>query len=116
LGGWSVSIVGGAASAIRSTRSGCSAASASALGTPREYPTTVARSVPVASITATASSMKSLLRYEAGPWGRSDRPLPRPSNVTTRKCRAKYGICNFHTRECTIDHGGSSRTVSSPSP
>jgi hypothetical protein len=43
-------------------------------------------------------------------------PLPRPSNVTTRKCRARYGICIFQWRECTIDHVGRSITLGSPSP
>ena len=40
--------------------------------------------------------------------GRSERPLPRPSKVTTRKWRARYGICAFQSREWTIDHVGSS--------
>ena len=48
--------------------------------------------------------------------GRSDFPLPRGSNVTTRQWRAKYGICIFQYREWTIDHVGTSRIVGSPSP
>ena len=41
-------------------------------------------------------------------------PLPRPSNVMTRKWRAKYGICVFQCREWTIDHVGRRRTVDRP--
>ena len=37
--------------------------------------------------------------------GRSERPLPRGSNVTTRKWRERYGICAFQRRECEIGHG-----------
>ena len=48
--------------------------------------------------------------------GRSERPLPRPSNVTTRQCRARYGICIFQCREWMIDHVGSRNTVGSPAP
>jgi hypothetical protein len=36
--------------------------------------------------------------------------------VTTRQCRARYGICIFQWREWTIDQVGSSRTVGSPLP
>ena len=32
-----------------------------------------------------------VVTYDGRGNGRSDRPFPRPSNVTTRKCRARYG-------------------------
>ena len=35
-------------------------------------------------VTAMASAMSSLVRYASAPCGRSDKPLPRPSNVMTR--------------------------------
>ena len=75
-----------------------------------------ARSVPVASITASASAANSSSRYASGSGGRSERPLPRPSNVSTRQCRARYGICIFQCREWTIDQVGRSSTVGSPEP
>ena len=52
--------------------------------------------------------------YAAVAVGRSDRPLPRPSKASTRKWRAKYGICAFHTRECTSVQVGMNRIVWSP--
>ena len=70
-------------------RSGWSAARLMAYPAPIERPATTARSVPVASSTATASATNSVPAYAAGPGGRSERPLPRPSNVTTRKWRAR---------------------------
>ena len=54
--------------------------------------------------------------YAAAPDGRSERPLPRPSYVTTRKCRARYPTWAFQTRECTMLHAGISSTVVSPPP
>ncbi len=44
--------------------------------------------------------------YASAPVGRSERPLPRPSKVTTFRWRARYGICIFQHREWTIDHVG----------
>ena len=98
------------------TRSGCSAARISPRGVPSEYPTMTARSVAVASSTASASSANSRSSYASDTVGRSERPLPRPSNVTTRCSRARNGICPFHCREWMIDHVGSSRKVGSPEP
>ena len=72
-----------------STRSGCSAASSKPRWPPSEKPTITARSVPVASSTASASSANSRSSYAAGSGGRSDLPLPRPSNATTRQWRAR---------------------------
>lgn len=99
-----------------STRSGCSAASSIARCAPRESATITAASVPVSSMTARASAANSASAYAPRPFGRSERPLPRGSNVTARKCRAKYGTCAFHTRECTRVHVGRKSTVGSPSP
>jgi hypothetical protein len=72
--------------------------------------------VPLASITASVSRAYSVSANAAGSSERSERPLPRGSNTTTRKWRAKYGTCAFQTRECTIAHGGTNTTVGSPSP
>ena len=82
----------GAMNTMPSTRSGWCAPSSSDRSAPRESDTSVARSVPVASITARASAANSSSRYASGSGGLSDRPLPRPSNVSTRAWRAKYGI------------------------
>jgi hypothetical protein len=76
----------------------------------------VARSVAVASITISASSANSVVLYASAPTGRSERPFPRPSKVTTRKCLARYGICAFQNREWMIDHVGSNKIVRSPEP
>jgi len=81
---------------------------------PTESETMTARSVAVASITARASAANSASPYPVS--GRSERPLPRPSKVITRQCRARYGICIFQCREWTIDHVGSRKTVGSPEP
>ena len=54
--------------------------------------------------------------YAAASAGRSERPLPRPSNATTRQWRARYGICIFQWREWTSDHVGRRSTVGSPEP
>ena len=99
-----------------STRSGWPAASSSERSAPRDSAASTADSVPVASITARASAANSGSAYCSGSGGRSDFPLPRPSNVTTRKRRARYGICSFQKREWMIDHVGISSTVVSPSP
>ncbi len=56
---------------------------------PADAETVIADSVPVASITASASSANSFGEYAASLCGRSERPLPRPSKVTTRKWRAR---------------------------
>ena len=66
-------------------------------------------------MTISASSANSVVLYASAPTGRSERPLPRPSKVTTRKCLARYGICAFQNREWMIDHVGSSRLSARPS-
>ena len=104
----------GAMATRPSTRSGWPAASRLPHLAPAERPTSVARSRPVASITASASAVYSASAYADAPTGRSERPLPRPSKVTTRQWRARYGICAFQIRECTIDHAGS-RSTAGPS-
>ena len=71
--------------AIPSTRSGCSAARSSDRSAPLDSETSTARSVAVASITASASAANSSSRYASGSVGRSERPLPRPSKVMTRE-------------------------------
>ncbi len=75
-----------------------------------------ARSMPRWSITANVSPTYSRSPYAAVSLGRSDRPLPRGSIVTTRKWRARKGTCAFHTRLCTITSTGVNRMVMSPSP
>ncbi len=98
------------------TRSGCSAATWAAQAAPLERPTSTARSTPAASITATVSAAYSAFEYAAAPSGRSEPPLPRPSKVTTRWWRARWGTCAFHIRDRTIDQAGSSTTVAGPDP
>ena len=66
------------------TRSGWSAARWTPHAAAQESPTTTARSVSVASRTASASAAYSASVYAAAPSGRPESPLPRPSNVTTR--------------------------------
>lgn len=56
---------------------------------PFESDTSIARSVSVAFITASASAANSRSAYAAGFGGLSDRPFPRGSKVTTRQCRAR---------------------------
>jgi hypothetical protein len=102
--------------AIAVTRSGCSAARSNDLCEPLERETSAARGVSVASRTARASAANSSSAYASAEVGRSERPFPRPSNVTTLKCLAKYGICIFQMREWTIDQVGMNSTVRSPSP
>ena len=106
----------GPMNAAAATRSGCSAASTTPQSVAHDTPTTTARSVAVASITASVSAANSRIAYASAPGGRSERPLPRPSNVTTRQCRAKYGICSFQWREWMSAHVGSSRIVGSARP
>ena len=43
--------------------------------------------------------------------GRPDRPLPRPSNVTTRYRRARSGSSAFQIRECVIGDGATRSSV-----
>ena len=83
---------------------------------PSESDTSTARSVPVASMHRERVGGELGLGVRRRLVGRSDRPLPRPSKVTTRQWRARYGICAFQWREWMIDQVGSSRTVGSPSP
>jgi hypothetical protein len=61
------------------TREACSAASSSAQLPARDSPTTTARSVPVASRTASAYPTCAAWSYAAGVSGRWDCPLPGPS-------------------------------------
>ena len=98
------------------TRSGWSAASSSAAAAGAQWQTTTASATPAASSTASASCAVRRGPYSSALSGRSDRPLPRGSKVTTRKWRARYGTCSFQKREWLIAHGGSSRMVWSPSP
>ncbi len=44
------------------------------------------------------------------------RAVPRPSKVTTRKWRARYGIWPFQCREWTIDHAGAGARPARRSP
>jgi hypothetical protein len=97
-------------------RSGCSAPSSSAQVAPSDRATSTARSVPVASMTVSASAVNSAGRYASAPAGRSERPLPRPSKVTTRCRRARSGTWSFQCLEWMIDQVGSSMTVGSPLP
>ena len=75
--------------AAPATRSGWKAARMSDQLAPRERETRTAWSTPTASMTATASSANSSGVYAAAPSGESERPLPRPSKVTTRKWRLR---------------------------
>ena len=70
-------------------RSAWSAASSSAPPAMAQWATMTQRGVPVASRTARASSASGCGPYSAAVSGRSERPLPRGSKVTTRKCRAR---------------------------
>ena len=83
-GGSGASCSDGQMNARPRTRVGCSAATSSERTAPRDSDTSTALSVPVASITASMSAANSSSRYASGPRGRSEPPLPRPSNVTTR--------------------------------
>ncbi len=103
----------GAIAKMPVTRSGCVAATRTAQETPHDSATRTARSTPAASITARASAAYSSSEYAAAPAGRSERPLPLPSNVVTRKCRDRKATCDFQKRDGTIDHAGS-RTTRGP--
>ena len=98
------------------TRSGCSTASSSAAPAGAQWQTTTASSTPAASITASASPAVIRWPYASGLCGRSERPFPRASYVTTRKWRARYGTWSFQKREWTIAHGERKSRVSGPSP
>ena len=65
-----------------STRSGCSAARISRPQRAARQATRTACSVPVASITRSRRAANSSGCRPSAPAGRSERPLPRPSNVT----------------------------------
>ncbi len=52
-----------------------------------ENETTIVRCASVASIAAMQSAASSLGAYASASWGRSERPLPRPSTTSTRKWR-----------------------------
>ena len=98
------------------TRSGWSPAISRPRCAPRELPTITARSTSFASRTSIASRANSLSAQRSTVGGRSERPLPRGSNVRTRKWRERYGIWAFHWREWTSDQVGSRRIVVSPCP
>src|ERR1700720_97108 len=98
------------------TLSGKSAARIVASTPDKENPTTIAVLVFVASMTASAASANAWRAYPAGPVGLLDLPLPRQSNVSPRKWRARYGICAFQTREYTSDHVGRKNNVGEPLP
>jgi hypothetical protein len=85
----------GAMNTILSIRCGWLAASSNDRSAARDSDTNTARSVAVASITASASAANSSSRYASARGGRPERPFPRPSKVSTRQCRARYGICIF---------------------
>jgi len=70
----------------------------------------------LASSTPKGVGHELLVAVGIGILGRSERPFPRPSKTRTRKWRAKYAICPFHSREWTTDHEGRKRIVVSPSP
>ena len=109
--------VSGSAGAMNSaprTRSLC--ASSSPAGAGPQCTTITQCSTPAASSTASASCSVTRGPYASGESGRSERPLPRASKVTTRKWRARYGTWAFQKREWTIAHGGTSSSVCSPSP
>ena len=72
-----------------SARSGCRDAQISACHAAKQTLTRTARSTSSWSITAMVSAMYSRSPYAAGSVGRSERPFPRGSMVTTRKCRAR---------------------------
>jgi len=72
--------------------------------------------MPSSSSTASAIGELAHVGVRRGPAGRSDRPFPRPSKVTTRWCRARNGTWSFQHREWEIDQGGSSSTVLDPVP
>ena len=78
--------------------------------------TTTACWVPVASSTATMSATFAARVWSSIAVGRPDRPLPRPSKVTTRLCRARCGSSVFQIWACVIGDGGTSRTVGDPDP
>jgi hypothetical protein len=46
--------------------------------------------------------------------GRSDRPVPRPSVVTTVNRRARAGTIPFHDRACVIGDAGMSSSAGPP--
>ena len=48
--------------------------------------------------------------------GRSDRPVPRPSVVTTVRWRDRNGINPFHERAWVIGDDGTRKVAGSPSP
>jgi hypothetical protein len=62
-------------------------------------PMSTAWPAPTASITAMVSAANSVSAYACGDCGRSDRPFPRGSMVTTRKVLARYGTWAFQARE-----------------
>ena len=108
-GSGGASATAGPMNAAPATRSGCSAASKTPQSAAHETPTTTARSVAVASSTASASSANSRIVYASAPTGLSERPFPRPSNVTTRQWRARYG--DLHLPVPRVDERTTSAAV-----
>ena len=74
------------------------------------------RSRPSSSSSASASAAVTSAPYSSGDSGRSERPLPRGSNVRTLKWRERYGTCPFQKREWLIAQGGRKSIVSGASP
>ena len=98
------------------TRSGRSAARTVQRPAPLQSPPSTTLSAPTWSSTAQTSSRRCWVVICSGPVGRSDRPLPRGSTVTTRKCRARNATWAFQARACTMVSGMTRQTVTSPSP
>ena len=94
---------------------GCSAASTTPQSAAHDTPTRTARSVAVASITASVSAANSRIAY-VGALGAVGRAVPAPVERDDAECRARHGICIFQWREWMSAHAGSSRIVGSPEP
>src|SRR5215469_7429752 len=90
------------------TRSGWDAAKTTLIGTLSEAPNTAARSDPAASITARISSLRS--SSVGTPATRSDRPVPRLSNRSTRMLgkttQESSPACNLPDQLHVGDPGG----------
>ena len=97
------------------TRSGCSAASEQVVPARR----TRTRRPPglrlrVSSTARASSAVDPPVVGAHGRRGRSERPFPRRSKVTTRACRAKYGIWGFPGAGMDDLPGGKQQMVGSP--
>ena len=67
-------------------------------------------------MTAMVSATYSVSAYAADNCGRSDRPFPRGSMVTTRNVLARYGTWAFQAREWTSGSVGVNTSAGSPAP